>query len=268
MKIAILYICTGAYTVFWPEFFSSCEKFFFPDEEKRYFVFTDGLQQLDAHNVQRIEQACMGWPYDTLKRFSLFKAIENDLMSFDLIFFCNANVEFLSCVGKEILPLEKEKIIVVEHPYYTHRNRPSFPYEDNKSSLAYIPEDMGAYYVCGGFNGGYGDAYLNMIDSLDKNIQIDQANGIIAKWHDESHLNRYIIDHPHKLLPAGFCSPQFEPAPKPLFIQIRDKLLYGGHAKLRGQGESFFARLKIMAKYCLARMGLLSLVYRIRKAGK
>lgn len=268
MKIAILYICTGAYTVFWPEFFSSCEEFFFPHDEKKYFIFTDGLQEVSAPNIQRIRQECMGWPYDTLKRFSLFKQIENDLSKFDLIFFCNANVEFIAPIGKEILPRDKEKIIVVEHPYYTHRNRETFPYENNVDSLAFIPRNLGNYYICGGFNGGYSTAYLKMINILEKNISIDHDKGIIAVWHDESHINRYIIDHPHILLPAGFCSPQLEPAPQPLFVRIRDKLLYGGHAKLRGQVEPLPKKIKNTVKYTLARAGILPIIYKIRKRWK
>lgn len=44
MRIAILYICTGKYNVFWDGFYKSSEKFFLKDEaEKEYFVFTDNM---------------------------------------------------------------------------------------------------------------------------------------------------------------------------------------------------------------------------------
>lgn len=41
MKVGILYICTGAYTVFWPDFFQSFQQNFLPGVEKTYYVFTD-----------------------------------------------------------------------------------------------------------------------------------------------------------------------------------------------------------------------------------
>ena len=40
-KVAVLYICTGKYDVFWKDFYISYEKYFLPDCEKHYYVFTD-----------------------------------------------------------------------------------------------------------------------------------------------------------------------------------------------------------------------------------
>ena len=41
MKIAIIYIGIGRYTVFWDEFYKSCEKNFIRNAQKHYFYFTD-----------------------------------------------------------------------------------------------------------------------------------------------------------------------------------------------------------------------------------
>lgn len=40
-EIAILYIGVGRYIEFFEEFYNSCEKNFFPNINKKYFVFTD-----------------------------------------------------------------------------------------------------------------------------------------------------------------------------------------------------------------------------------
>ena len=40
-QIAILYICTGKYVVFWKDFYQSFEKKFLKKSEVEYFVFTD-----------------------------------------------------------------------------------------------------------------------------------------------------------------------------------------------------------------------------------
>lgn len=46
MKIAILYICTGKYNVFFRDFYSSSEKYFLPNCEKTYFVFSDNQEAI------------------------------------------------------------------------------------------------------------------------------------------------------------------------------------------------------------------------------
>lgn len=94
MKIAILYICTGKYNVFWKGFFESSEKKFLQKSQKEYFVFTDDehLFGADQSNVHIIPHKYMGWPYDTLMRFEVFSSIEKELVGFDYIFFFNANM--------------------------------------------------------------------------------------------------------------------------------------------------------------------------------
>ena len=47
-----------------------------------------------------------------------------------------------------------------------------------------------------------------MCESLSKNIDVDNDNGITAIWHDESHMNRYFIDNPPtKILGVEYCTP-------------------------------------------------------------
>ena len=43
MKIAILYICTGKYYIFWENFYNSAQKNLFPYETKHFFVFSDKI---------------------------------------------------------------------------------------------------------------------------------------------------------------------------------------------------------------------------------
>ena len=41
MKVGILYIGIGNYTLLWEDFFKSAEKYLFPNVDKQYFLFTD-----------------------------------------------------------------------------------------------------------------------------------------------------------------------------------------------------------------------------------
>jgi len=236
MRIAILYICTGHYTIFWDAFFRTCETFFLPCHARQYFVFTDGqITHANNKRVHRIEQKNLGWPGNTLFRFRMFWSIREQLTTFDYIFFFNANSEFLAPVGGEFLPSEEESITVVRHPGFFDKEPDAVTYDRNPKSRAYIPFGQGSYYICGGINGGRRDAWLALIKALRQAIDEDAANGVVALWHDESHINKYILTHPHKALPPAYCYPEGWDIPFEKIILIRDKAKLGGHAFLRGK---------------------------------
>lgn len=237
MKIAILYICTGKYSVFWKGFYESAERYFLPDAEKHYFVFTDAdeLYAQDNQRVKLIDQESLGWPGNTLFRFHMFSRIEACLKEFDYIFFFNANMLFVHRIDEDILPKD-EGLLVTLHPGYFNKPRSTFPYEKNPRSLAYIPADKGEIYVCGGVNGGTAEAYLKLIHHIKMAVDTDSKNNITAVWHDESHLNRYILDVKYKLLDAGYAYPEGLHLGIDKKIIVRDKNRYGGHAYLRGTG--------------------------------
>ena len=98
IKIAILYICTGKYEIFWKDFYSSSEQYFLPEYSKEYFVFTDSpnINDTASMNVHKIYQHNLGWPDNTLERFDMFSRIIDQLKDFDYIFFFNANACLLN----------------------------------------------------------------------------------------------------------------------------------------------------------------------------
>lgn len=237
MKIGILYICTGKYHVFWEQFFQSAEKFLLPRTEKHYFIFTDfggELMGQNAGKITRIFQEKLGWPYDTLMRFKMFLKTEEQLKKCDYLYFFNANMQFRDFVGEEILPNETG-LIGVLHPGFYDKTNKEFPYDRNPESLAYIPEHNGVHYFMGGVNGGATESFLKLIKTLDKNTDIDLQKDVIAKWHDESHLNNYFWKNPPKALPVSYGAAEdwggFE-NPK---IVVLNKAAehFGGHAFLR-----------------------------------
>ena len=64
----------------------------------------------------------------------------------------------------------------------------------------------GRCYFAGGFNGGKTESYLSMASTIAQNIMTDLQKGIIAVWHDESHLNRYFATHePSLILSPSYC---------------------------------------------------------------
>lgn len=235
-RIAILYICTGKYHVFWDKFHASAQKNLFPQAEKHFFVFSDAPREaLARDDMTYIYQPRLGWPNDTLKRFHMFSRIADKLQEYDFIFFFNANIVFLDEITEEILPSPEEGLVVVQHPGYYAARPYDFPYEQNRRSTAYINCGKGKCYICGGVNGGTRQAYTTMIQDLVKAIDTDMWHGIVAVWHDESHINKYIIDRPYKLLSPAYAVPENVNLPFAPKILILDKSNYGGHEALRNE---------------------------------
>lgn len=234
-RIAILYICVGKYKVFWEEFYKSFEEKFIPECEKEYFVFTDAGELYDSNKekVHIIEQENLGWPGNTLYRFKMFLTQKEKLIDFDYMFFMNANVECVEKVGKEFLPID-ENLLFVQHPGFYDAPNYRFPYDRNKKSLAYIPYGKGRVYVCGGINGGKSKAFLEMCEVLDERIEMDYEKGIIALWHDESQVNKYILDtHDYKILSPSYCFPENAQIPFKPILLVRDKSRYIDVVKIK-----------------------------------
>src|SRR5689334_23253296 len=120
MKIGILYICTGKYSIFWKDFYENAEALLLPGDHKDYFVFTDaaGIAYEQKENVHKIFQEKLEWPYPTLLRFHMFLKVESQLMQMDYIFFFNANMKVVSPItADDILPdpVKEEGLAVVLH---------------------------------------------------------------------------------------------------------------------------------------------------------
>lgn len=211
MKTAVLYIATGRYLTFWKDFFESSERYFLRGIHKSYFVFTDSSPSDVAHscsskvNVFHLDK--YGHPRDTLYRFRTFLTAESELEGFDYIFFFNANVKFIREVNADILPSAGEGLVCALHPLMSKADNKSYPYERDSGSLAYIPMGSGKVYVQGALIGGTSKAFLDMSRQLKKNIDDDLDKGIVAVWHDESHLNRYILKKNPKLLGLEYLCP-------------------------------------------------------------
>jgi len=248
MKIAILYICTGKYDVFWHGFYESSEKYFLINHEKFYFIFTDSAEiRVNNSRIKLIYQQKLGWPYDTLFRFNMFLRIENILDTFDYIYFLNANMIFVSPVDEEVFPKEEDcGLMAVKHPLYYNKQPLEFPYEQNHMSTAYIDKLRGHYYFMGGFNGGIAKSYLDLIRELNKNIQSDLAMKIIAIWHDESHLNQYLNNKQIKILSPSYGYPENYDLPFDAKIIILDKSKFGGHNFLRDVPKNKLEKITVL----------------------
>lgn len=255
MKIAILYICTGKYQRFFDGFYESCEKYFLKGKaEIEYFVFTDNLRISSSHNVHVYEKNVQGFPMDSLLRFEQFLRVKEETKKFDYTFFFNANTLFVRPVDEELLPKGGNELVAgvwkrkLPQSYF-------LPYERNKKSKAYIPPHDGPYTYYGGFfNGGTSKAFVEMAEQLARNTRIDLDNNIIAKVHDESHLNCYLHYHKCTAVPTEYIIPEeiLQEKDTP-FIILRDKVRLDPYFN-KGRKVGNFAKVKKLMNYLLDAM--------------
>ena len=171
--LAILYICTGPYAVFWHDFYPNFKANFLPDCDRTFYVFTDAahIDYEDAPDVRRIYQKALPWPQSTMLRFDAFLGQADALQGYDYLFFANANLHCTRVIRADELlpdPAAGQSLTAVCHLPYYGKNPIFHPYDRSGKSRASIPYSCGQYYVAGGLNGGTAAAYLALCRELTK----------------------------------------------------------------------------------------------------
>ena len=204
MKLCILTIATNRYLRFVEPLRASTARHFLPGHEIRHLLFTnhavESSQTLRTHRI-----AHEPWPLPTLRRYEHFLAEKDFILDHDYCFYMDADMRIDGRVGDEILG----DIVAVRHPYQSFLPVAKRTYERNPRSLACVPIGQGTTYYAGGFQGGRSAAFMEMAAVLAARIRDDTERGIVAVWHDESHLNRYLVDHPPSVsLSPAYCFPE------------------------------------------------------------
>jgi hypothetical protein len=72
-------------------------------------------------------------------------------------------------------------------------------WENNIASEAYVKQSLRKNYVHGAIWFAHRKTFMDMCAVLAERIDLDFQRGLIAKWHDESHLNWYVANFKHQL---------------------------------------------------------------------
>jgi hypothetical protein len=199
MKVAIIFIGTSRYINFLPLYYEKCEENFLVNTDKTYFVFTDGELSNTPGNVLPYHLDHLDWPYITLNRFQIINTIKEDLKNFDCIVFMDADTLVIDSITEDEFFSDKP-LFGVHHPCsylkMPPHDRPPGAFESDPRSRAYVDTENFTTYFQGCLWGGKTPEIFELIDQLEENIKQDLNDGIIAVWHDESHLNHYFTKHP------------------------------------------------------------------------
>lgn len=205
IRIGIVYITTGIYSELWKEFYPTCECYFCPDTQKGYEVFTDSarLQEMKLKNVTWHPVKDRGYIRNVSAKAEFICSISAALKEkYDYVFYLNGNYKFLEPIySEEILPeAEHHYLTALSFDAYANKALSDLPYDRNPACRAYIERGQGKKYYQGGFYGGRTAEVIELSEWCMQAIRKDLKNKIIARWHDESYLNRYLLDYTPRTL--------------------------------------------------------------------
>jgi len=237
LSVTVFTVATNRYLDYWKEMALSADRFLFPSSEVTLCVFTDRFDEASAFaetvsrvsiHVTKIEP--LGWPEATLLRYALISSAQ-ECHSSQVLMHLDADMLFEHTVGNELdFRTWINGIALVKHPSFYRTNRSylrllSHPrmllsefrnriseggsfgsWEHDLDSLAYVPKDLRRNYVCGGVWMGRATEFVGLVGLLADRVSEDSRNGIVAKWHDESHLNWFFAHNETTLLPPEYCS--------------------------------------------------------------
>jgi len=205
MKICILNIATNKYIQFVEQFLNSVEENFLNGHEISSLVFTNHEIEEISENVKISQIDHEPWPIPTLKRYHYFLKEKDYISQFDYCFYMDVDMRIVGKVGEEVLG----DLVATQHPGMYFKLPDECTYERREQSTAYVSYGEGKMYYAGGFNGGKPEYFLKMSESIVENVEKDFQNNLIAVWHDESHMNRYLINNPPTLeLTPSYCYPE------------------------------------------------------------
>ncbi|XP_038193992.2 histo-blood group ABO system transferase 1-like [Arvicola amphibius] len=198
------------YVVFLKLFLETAEQHFMVGHKVIYYVFTDRpadvpqvplgagrkLVVLTVRNYSRWQDVSM----HRMEMISHFSE-RRFLHEVDYLVCADVDMKFRDHVGVEIL----SALFGTLHPGFYRSSRGAFTYERRPKSQAYIPRDEGDFYYAGGFFGGSVVEVHHLTKACHQAMVEDKANGIEAVWHDESHLNKYLLYHK----PTKVLSPEY-----------------------------------------------------------
>lgn len=238
MTVSVLTVATRGYLSHWSSLLASVEENFYLDQDVIMHVFTDdvGAAKLLCPKASRVgvevhQVPDWGWPDATLLRFRAISEYASAIKG-QVTCWLDADMLVLRPTGSELDSKKwKSGLAFVRHPgfwrptglkantarlqspkiipndlWWLIKGRPALgAWESNPRSRAFVGEEQRSVYVCGGVWFGQTAAILQMSEVLAQRTDEDLAAGLVAKWHDESHLNWYLAHTDATLLAPSYC---------------------------------------------------------------
>ena len=198
-------IATRKYVLFAQNLIASIEANVGLNCNCQILIFTDQPDQftsmdLRCHSLEILTIPSLGWPYATLLRYSIFRQHFSSIKG-EFVMYLDADTKVAKSIqiGDISSAIAENSVALVLHPGYFGMNHSFYklftlrigPWESRRISTAFVKRSARKQYVCGGVWMGRNEAVKNLVFELANHVDIDNLNGLIAKWHDESHLNHW-----------------------------------------------------------------------------
>ncbi|XP_070374538.1 histo-blood group ABO system transferase 2-like isoform X2 [Equus asinus] len=229
------------YVVFLKLFLETAEKYFMVGHRVIYYILTDrpaDVPQIPLQEGRRVVilkvRNYTRWQDVSLHRMEMISNFSQQrfLHEVDYLVCVDVDMKFSDHVGVEIL----SSLFGTLHPGFYASDRQRFTYERRPLSQAYIPEDEGDFYYAGGFFGGSVAEVYRLTTACHQAMVVDKANGIEAVWHDESHLNKYLLYHkPTKVLSPEYVWDERMLRKPPYLRRLRYVAVPKNHAQIRSR---------------------------------
>lgn len=205
--INVLVLASGErHSAFAKKMIASVEKYFCVGISKKFIIFTDNPKLFIGFNQSTIVKIdYLPKPLITLMRFHYFLRVKDLIGDNDLVYYIDSDMEIVKNINiKEIKPDEENQYVVVQHPWAVSEEN-QWILCQNKESTAFV-QNVKTYYQ-GCFYGAQKKDFYKLVEECNYNINKDLDNRLIAVWHDESHLNKYLHSKNVKTLDYSYAMP-------------------------------------------------------------
>lgn len=235
-SVGVVTVATNRYLDHWVNLVRSADQYLAAEKTIVFHVFTDRFEaanrvgeQLDRIKTNVLPIRSLGWPDATLHKFEIFWNHRSVLLQDILIHFdADMRVTPDAC-----LPFEEKwegDIALVRHPGFRrparsalsklYRRHPELAvrdvyrmitegglgtWENDPRSRAFVSRRDRSVYVCGGTWMGRRDSFLNLCQELGARTRQDKQQGVVARFHDESHLNWFAARRKCSILDSSYC---------------------------------------------------------------
>ncbi len=227
-------IATGKYLGYWFDQALSIQENYMGQIPIKIILLTDQVKSAERWrksslkiDVEIISIPSYGWPEATLLRYKLISNVPEKIFE-GICIYLDADMKIVQKFDETKFQTNTNSMMTfIEHPGYWRssnkfeyfRNPELIPrdifrklkmgslgaWETRRESKAYCDRRSRKRYCCGGIWYGPKIKFLDFIGQMSVNVQTDLDSGIIAIWHDESHLNKWISENSFNLQDPSYC---------------------------------------------------------------